>query len=282
MITAFVRFYDYWNTLLDFKSGILNSPGEWFRVDLIVFRYGTGFNDPRELSFLHENQALFNVFLTPLHPASSSASLRRLFRLAFTLWRRSRWLRSGRLKLSMMLRTRRILSCRWHCRRLMIRLIDHDLRQLFSSILSPLLEKLFPSHFTNVQNTTKNIKLFFRTSQKHPNFTRQRYLNSFFFHTILSVNYYSFRQMTFAIVFASRERTVAHTRYDSDAAWINVARTGTPSAMKQARFRWWHVSRCYSWIYSIFWYPGSSLCRNITALWLQFMDSVNVEVSRSI
>jgi len=98
------------------------SPRERFRIDLVVLRNGSRLDHPGELRLLDKDQSLLHVFLTPLHPASSSASLlvgRPIVRPLLRAFRR------GRLQATT-LRSRRRLPDGRHRRRLMIRLmIDH-------------------------------------------------------------------------------------------------------------------------------------------------------------
>lgn len=54
-----------WNVLLR----------ERLRVDLVMLRDRPRLDDSGKLRLLHENQPLLHVFLAPLHPAPSSASL---------------------------------------------------------------------------------------------------------------------------------------------------------------------------------------------------------------
>lgn len=99
-----------------------NSPRERFRIDLVVLRDGSRLNHPSELRFLNENQTLLHVFLAPLHPASSPASL--LVDRPIVRPLRLRAFRRGRLQTTT-LRSRRRLPDRRHRGRLMIRLVDH-------------------------------------------------------------------------------------------------------------------------------------------------------------
>lgn len=88
-----------------------------------MLRDGSSLDHPGELRLLNEDQTLLHVFLAPLHPASSPASLfvdhpivRPLCLRAFC---------RGRLQTTTLRSWRRLPDGR-HRGRLMIRLIDHD------------------------------------------------------------------------------------------------------------------------------------------------------------
>lgn len=103
---------------------------ERFRIDLIVLRDRPRLHHPGELRLLNENQPLFHMLLAPLHPAPSPAPLLVTSLVVCTFRFGVRALARRRLQIPT-LGSGRSLPRGRHRRRLMIRLIDHDLQASF-------------------------------------------------------------------------------------------------------------------------------------------------------